>query len=1103
MKMSAVLLMLGVTLAISTSTALADTAPTVTIKPATTVGYTTTHLSGTVNPNGGPSTTSWHFEYATAGEENWTAAAGGEFAGTEAEKKTPQTVETNLEGLTQNVEYQVRLVAGNEGGETHSTEPNPTFKTKEVTKPTITLAAVPPAAKTAHLSGTIDPNGTDPAFDTAYHFECTPECPGLTGGEVPASTSAQTVTAEVTGLVPHTMYMVVLVASNDGGEEVTAEAFTTLAAAPEVEETFVTDISSESATLHAKLNPGGANTTYTFEDAAGNGAFAPVRGPGGEALRGGEGSAGAGITPVTLETHVAGLAANTAYRFRLVATNAVEKGPGETVSFTTQQSEGAFTLPDNRQYEMVTPPEKQGAKIDPIQETGLIKAAASGDALTFVSQAPIESEPVGFGGETVQNLATRGGAGGWSARDLTVPHERETSVAFAGLQEYQFFSEDLSSALVSPLGQFTPCTNAEGRKQPCLSEEASEQTPFLNDLDTRSFTPLVTGKQPYANVPPGTVFGNLQAGTQEVCQPSVHCGPLFIAATPDLSHVVLLSETSLIHGIAAAQGALYEWSAGKLTFIGYNGAFEGSGASLYPAYGPHGISADGSRVIFSGSAGGLGGLLMRDTATGETVRLGEGGFDRANAEDSRVFFTENGELYVWEQTSGPGASLAGTRTPLADGAGIAPSAEGAGTSNVLGASEDGSYVYFVSNGVLTGEEENARGEKATSGHCEGERSPPGATCNLYVDHYDSESKKWTPTFITALSEEDRYDWLYREEVSASQQPTRASPNGQYLAFMSQRSLTGYDNRDAVNGKPDAEVYEYDATANKLVCASCEPTDARPLGVENRTLEESQGGLVGARETWNQTGFVAANLPGWDNISIKLYPEGYQSRYLSDSGRLFFNSDDALVPQDSNGTQDVYEYEPEGLGTCTSATSTGSSTYVPVSTGCVGLISSGDSSEESAFLDASESGGDVFFLTSAKLSSQDKDTAYDIYDAHECTSESPCSSAAETPPPCDTEASCKASPTPQPEIYGLPSSATFSGPGNLAPPPLVPSRPKPKTAAQVRAEKLAAALKTCRKKSKKKARTSCEASARKKYSAKTKAKSKKAKKPSDKGTKGAK
>jgi hypothetical protein len=76
-----------------------------------------------------------------------------------------------------------------------------------------------------------------------------------------------------------------------------------------------------------------------------------------------------------------------------------------------------------------------------------------------------------------------------------------------------------------------------------------------------------------------------------------------------------------------------------------------------------------------------------------------------------------------------------------------------------------------------------------------------------------------------------------------------------------------------------------------------------------------------------------SLPGWTNVSLTTAL--YQSRYLSASGRLFFNAADALIPQDSSGTFDVYEYEPpQGPGepannTCTAA----SNTYSPKSLGC--------------------------------------------------------------------------------------------------------------------------------------------------------------------------
>ena len=57
-----------------------------------------------------------------------------------------------------------------------------------------------------------------------------------------------------------------------------------------------------------------------------------------------------------------------------------------------------------------------------------------------------------------------------------------------------------------------------------------------------------------------------------------------------------------------------------------------------------------------------------------------------------------------------------------------------------------------------------------------------------------------------------------------------SPDGEYLAFMSDRSLTGYDNVDAnpaAKGARDEEVYLYDASTKLLVCASCNPNGEPP------------------------------------------------------------------------------------------------------------------------------------------------------------------------------------------------------------------------------------------------------------------------------------
>ena len=97
-----------------------------------------------------------------------------------------------------------------------------------------------------------------------------------------------------------------------------------------------------------------------------------------------------------------------------------------------------------------------------------------------------------------------------------------------------------------------------------------------------------------------------------------------------------------------------------------------------------------------------------------------------------------------------------------------------------------------------------------------------------------------------------------------------------------------------------------------------------------------------------------------------------------------------------------------------------------------LISSGTSRGESSFYDASENGDDVYFITSSRLVSEDVDTSYDVYDAHVCSPEAPCSTAPVSPPPCTSGDSCKAAPSPQPAIFGAPASATFNGAGNVSP-----------------------------------------------------------------------
>ncbi|HEX5851722.1 MAG TPA: fibronectin type III domain-containing protein [Solirubrobacteraceae bacterium] len=925
-------------------------------------------------------------------------------------------------------------------------------------------------ATTATLNGVLNPGmaGEPGTYEFLYKASTT-ECVGGSVAPEPAGialgAAQEPESVEVASLQPGTHYTFCLLARNLA-EEVTIgppATFVTAAEAPAIMEEFVTDVSSDSTTLNARVDPKGSETIFRFE-------YGPTVSYGSESL---EGSTGAASGPSMVEFNLQSLTPNTTYHYRLVAHNSAGGGSGSTVdgpdrTFTTQSAGlGGFVLPDGRAWEMVSPLAKRGAVMEPLGtrangEGGIVQSSANGGAITYLSDQSPLAAPDGEANLS-QLLSVRGGEG-WASQDITTPNLAPTDVSVGRGQEYRFFSLDLSLALVEP----------RGRKSTPLSSEATERTPYLRNQVASSYLPLLTP----ANVPPGTKFG----GNPEALNPE---GPVQLAgATSDLSHIVLISSGGVALTSAPIEG-LYEWTASELRRVSVLPESEG-GAPVRGALGyngedvRHAISEDGARVFWSQEEGGVPHLYVRDMGKEESLKLdtiqpGASGneeagpkFQVASADGSLAFFTDtqqltedsqaemrSPDLYECEVIEEAG-KLACNLKDLTAGAGV--------QGVVLGVSDDDSYVYFVANGVLA--------PGATAGNCSNEA--PERVCNLYVLHNNGAA--WTTTFIASLSSEDLNDWGGANSGSVRKVTSRVSPNGRYLAFMSARSLTGYDNTDVNSGQADEEVFLYDASANRLVCASCNPSGARPAGVlDGESLLVDPAG--GDEHAWSSR-WLAGLIPEW--TAIRIGHAMYQSRYLSNSGRLFFDSPDALVPQDVNGMMDVYEYEPEGVPSGARSCSSSAEAFAESSGGCIGLISSGESDEESAFLDASESGGDVFFLTAAQLSSQDRDDQFDVYDAHECTGESPCITAPVIPPEqCSTGESCKPAASPQPAIFGAPSSATFSGLGNV-------NQQPSKSAGLTRAQKLAKALKVCRKRSRNK-RLVCERRARRAYGSTRKAK----------------
>jgi hypothetical protein len=369
----------------------------------------------------------------------------------------------------------------------------------------------------------------------------------------------------------------------------------------------------------------------------------------------------------------------------------------------------------------------------------------------------------------------------------------------------------------------------------------------------------------------------------------------------------------------------------------------------------------------------------------------------------------------------------------------------------LGSSSDGTLVYFTATSELT-EVPNSHGQTAS----------PGAS-NLYA--YDAAAGN--TTFIAngaglngpSIGLGGIVVPTYSDETTS-----QVTPDGQHIVFVSSERLTAYDNFGSrCQGSPNngvteyspgrcAEVYLYSRSGNSLVCVSCNPSGGPPVGSARMPTVFREGFLMSDLE------------PG----TLPL------PRAISDDGkRVFFDSPDELTaeatapastraPQSlANGGEfepNVYEYQE----------------------GHAHLIASA-----ARFLTSTPSGNDVLFDTYAQLVPQDRDGLPDVYDARVAGG-----FPVLTAPAC-SGASCQGNSASAP-IFETPAGVTFNGASDNFPPPS--SAPaKPKTAAQVRAEKLTKALKSCRAKypHKKGSRTSCERSAAKRYGAVKKAKAKKA------------
>lgn len=885
-----------------------------------------------------------------------------------------------------------------------------------VSVPDVTTGAATITGDTSvTLNGTVNPDGDlleECRFEygtatTPYeHSEPCAESPAEIG------TGTKAVHLDLGGLDPETLYHYRLVAKNVNATIEGADRTLKTPSKPAIVAQWATSVSTDSAVVKATINPENAETSYRFEW----GTEAPYSHQTIEKTL----AVGRDNEEHTVSLSLHDLAPETTYHYRVIATNNIGIGEGDDHAFTTFalpseaetncpnqafRSGRSAALADCRAYEMVSPLDKNNGDIRTLYNffgltTHLNQSATDGSGFTYSSYrafANPKSAPY-----TNQLLARRG-AQGWQTESM-VPAGDPSKFRELLENPFKAFSPDLQSAWftwLTPTGEPAP--------DPCGPFEATSlyRRDNVDDafralscvqpiLKTQAYTPEIQG---FSADGSRAVFRADEVLTSDASGAKVASGfrpinQLYESSATGPLRLVSVLPNGEASGLDSTAGTTGEWEPDAYWVNNRRGSLE------------HAVSEDGTRVFWSfRGPSGQSPLYLRTNAdqpqskiqngdectqptractlaVSETVTPEPSYFQTANPQGTRALFIVSsgpleGNLYRFDAEAEPPASeLIATRV----------------MGHILGTSDDLAQIYFAS--------EEATAPQQAEGAVEGEP-------NVYL--YDG----GTTRFVATLSGDGQASDVSNPYgtpmgLDPTHRPARASADGASLVFMSNslelsEQTAGYDNTDAASGRPDAEVYLYDATAagGELHCVSCNPSGARPVG------REFLGGNDEARLS------AAATVPGFES-------QLYQPRYLSEDGkRVFFNSYEALVVGDTNGKQDVYQWEAPGTGRCSKE----NPTYVAGSEGCLSLISSGQSPADSEFLDANVSGSDVFFTTAEGLLPQD----YGLIDVYDARIDGGFPPPAGQPVACDGEACQGSREAPNDPT---PASAAFDGPGNL-------------------------------------------------------------------------
>jgi hypothetical protein len=847
-----------------------------------------------------------------------------------------------------------------------------------VTVPTVTVGIATQIGPTeATLNGSVNPEGTTltgckieygPAGENLEHeVPCNPSA-----ADIPADSSVHPVSATVTGLQPETAYSfrVTVTTANATKSSPLAAFSTPFQPGPaKISAVGASDAEQDSVTLEAKIDPHGFDTSYHFEwgPTASNGNSTPA------AL------VGSGEASRRVTAKLEGLSPGTVYHFKLVAENSAGASVQSDHTFETLDSCG---LPEQRCFELVSPPDVGPTAIPGHPATAVelhFQATPEPGSLAYVVESGFSNATKGA---EVLYHATRGSSDGWTSTQLSVPFigVNETSSGLSTSSTIMGLSENLSCGVLSSNQSLTSDAG------PRLLREAGGSNLYRKNPDG-SYTAITT-------LPPENL-DEVEGQYEYVLE----------GFSNDCSKVVFTTQFHYpgVHGIGPEP--LYEWDNGTLKAVGRVPGPSGEEAVEATLGGyednTNAVSADGSRVFFSGG----GGIWVRENGTtSRELTVSETStpvtafqYQYATKSGSRVFFTANAGLTTVSSSEGEDLYEYNLEDNKLTDLSVDHNTDGAEVKGFLGASEDGSHVYFIARGRLVPGvgRSFAQNKSADTFSVYGEQGGVVSYVGMVADELGELTEVTVDRGLGATT-------------------SRVSPDGRYLLFQTAANVTGYEPGHHTN---EAYLYDADAQSEPTVCVSC-----------------------------RQDGETSVT----PNLNVPVNPEGagnplFAIRALSErEGRaeVYFTSYDSLAPGAVAGLDNIYEWshgqvflittEPPGL-----ASKIGEEPYENYT-----LVKA---EEHIRFVGASADGTDLYFATTKTLSWEDDDEKSSIYDARVGGG---FPEPLAPPPLCDplTEGSCQGA-TVLPAAAPGAASASFTGPGNtLSPVPVTsPTHPtvKPK------------------------------------------------------------